>query len=46
MYRDLFYQTLNFCKQAAPARAKKFRFKNKLLTLDSTTVSLCLSLFP
>lgn len=25
---------------------KPFRFKNKLLTLDSTTISLCLSLFP
>jgi len=46
LYRDLFYQTLAFCRQAAPGRAKKFRFKNKLLTLDSTTISLCLSLFP
>lgn len=46
MYRDLFYQTLAFCQQSAPGRAKKFRFKNKLLTLDSTTISLCLSLFP
>jgi len=27
-------------------RAHKFRFKNKLLSLDSTTISLCLSLFP
>jgi Domain of unknown function (DUF4372)/Transposase DDE domain len=25
---------------------KSFRFKNKLLLLDSTTISLCLSLFP
>ena len=46
MYQDLFYQTLDFCKQATPGRAKKFRFKNKLLTLDATTISLCLSLFP
>jgi len=30
---------------AAPGK-HKFRFKNKLLTLDSTTISLCLSLFP
>ena len=28
------------------ARKSKFRFKNKLLSLDSTTISLCLSLFP
>ncbi|MFZ7112443.1 MAG: IS4 family transposase [Desulfatiglandales bacterium] len=29
---------------AAPE--KKFRFKNKLLSLDSSTISLCLKLFP
>jgi hypothetical protein len=45
MFRDLFYETLAICKSAAPGR-HKFRFKNKLLTLDSTTISLCLSLFP
>ena len=45
MYRDLFYQTLARCRQSAPGQVKKFRFKNKLLTLDSTTISLCLSLF-
>jgi hypothetical protein len=28
------------------ARKAKFRFKNKLLSLDSTTISLCLDLFP
>ena len=28
------------------ARKHKFRFTNKLLSLDSTTISLCLSLFP
>ena len=27
-------------------RKKRFRFKNKLLSLDSTTIALCLSLFP
>jgi hypothetical protein len=45
MYRDLFYQTLNTCKAGFPGK-HKFRFKNKLLSLDSTTISLCLSLFP
>ena len=44
MFQDLFYETLDFCRKAAPA--KKFRFKNKLLTLDATTISLCLSMFP
>jgi hypothetical protein len=45
MFRDLFYHTLDICKMAAP-KTHKFRFKNKLLSLDSTTISLCLSLFP
>jgi len=44
MYRDLFYETLSFCRMSAAG--KKFRFKNKLLSLDSSTISLCLSLFP
>jgi hypothetical protein len=45
MFQDLFYETLDFCRKASPGR-HKFRFKNKLLSLDSTTISLCLSLFP
>jgi hypothetical protein len=45
MFRDLFYQSLHFCKMSAP-KNRKFRFKNKLLSLDSTTIALCLSLFP
>ena len=46
MYQDLFYEALEFCKKAAPGKAKKFRFKNKLLSLDSSTIALCLALFP
>jgi len=52
MFRDLFYETVKVCKTAAP-RNRKFRFKNKLLSFDSTTlpgrqagIALCLSLFP
>jgi len=44
MYQDLFYQVLERCRIKAPGH--KFRFKNKLLSLDSSTISLCLSLFP
>ena len=33
-------------QQALGGRKHKFRFKNKLLSLDSTTISLCLTLFP
>jgi len=45
MFRDVFYETLAVCKGAALGK-HKFRFKNKLLSLDSSTISLCLSLFP
>lgn len=44
LYQDLFYQALERCRVMAPRH--KFRFKNKLLSLDSSTISLCLSLFP
>lgn len=44
LYRDLFYHLLEKCFAVAPK--KKFRFKNKLLTLDATVIELCLKLFP
>jgi hypothetical protein len=48
LYEDLFYTALNRFrdKEGLGPRKKKFRFKNKLLSLDSTTISLCLELFP
>ena len=46
MYQDLFYQTLKMLQEQSFVPGKKFRFKNKLLSFDSTTISLCLSLFP
>ena len=33
-------------QQMLGGRKHKFRFKNKLLSLDSTTISLCLTMFP
>lgn len=45
MFQDLFYETLGMCKLADSGK-HKFRFKNKLLSLDSSTISLCLSMFP
>jgi len=45
LFRDLFYDTLAVCKSATPGK-HTFRFNNKLLSLDNTTISLCLSLFP
>jgi len=45
IFRDVFYETVNVCRMAAPKNTK-FRFRNKLLSLDATTIALCLSLFP
>ncbi len=44
IYEDLFYQTLGAARRFAPS--KKFRFRNKLLSLDSSVIDLCLELFP
>jgi len=44
IYEKLFYELLSRCKDMSPAR--KFKFKNPLYALDSTTIDLCLSLFP
>ncbi len=48
LYEDLFYSALKRFRdeEGLGPRKKKFRFKNKLLSLDSTTISLCLELFP
>jgi hypothetical protein len=48
LYEDLFWTMLNRFRQNGRFgnRKSKFRFKNKLLSLDSTTISLCLNLFP
>lgn len=48
LYQDLFYSALaRFREQEGLGiRKSKFRFRHKLLSLDSTTISLCLSLFP
>ncbi len=43
----MFYSTLAaFRKQKKLGRRKPFRFKNKLLTFDSTTITLVLEAFP
>jgi hypothetical protein len=44
IYEDLFYCLLNNCRDITPV--KKFKFSNKIYALDSTTIDLCLSLFP
>ena len=45
LFIELFSQILATCQAESPGKKKKFRFKNKLFSLDSTTIDLCLSLF-
>src|SRR5512139_212688 len=44
LYQVLFGQLLDRCRSELP-RMKKFRFKNKLVSLDSTTMDMFLSIF-
>jgi hypothetical protein len=48
LYQELFYTALARFReqQGLGTRKRKFRFRNKLLSLDSTVISLCLSMFP
>lgn len=43
VYQDLFFDLLGRCRQAAPGH--RFRFRNKLYSLDATVIDLALSLF-
>ena len=42
--RNFFFRLLERCHKEAPFK-KKFRFKNKLVSLDSTVIDLCVSVF-
>ena len=44
LYQAVFYQLLARCQ--AVVGPKKFRFKNKLLSLDTTMIDLCAEIFP
>ncbi len=46
LYRDLFCQLVKRCQVEAGSRPRhKFRCKNKLVSIDGSTVSLCVSMF-
>jgi hypothetical protein len=45
LYETVFFNVLARCQSEAKALKRKFRFKHKLLSLDSTVIPLCLSLF-
>jgi hypothetical protein len=44
LYKAVFFQLLARCQALAKGR-RKFRFKNKLLSLDASVIDLCASLF-
>ena len=48
LFEDLFWKLSDHFRSVSSlgCRKNKFRFKNKLMSFDSTTISLCLSLFP
>jgi hypothetical protein len=43
LYQAVFYQLLDRCREVAGP--KKFRFKSKLLSLDTTVIDLCADVF-
>ena len=45
LYRSVFYDLLEHCRGEATGHKRKFRFKQKLLSIDSTTIALSLSMF-
>lgn len=46
IYESLFYTLLKQCQNLSSGTAQKFSFKNDLYALDSSTIDLCLSIFP
>jgi len=45
LYRSVFYDVLEQCQREAAGKKRKFRFQHKLLSIDSTTIGLSLSMF-
>lgn len=45
VFESAFHQLLKRCQGEAAAQKRKFRFKHKLLSLDSSVIPLCLAVF-
>ena len=43
VYQQVFFDLLKTCRSAAPR--KKFRFRNKLLSMDASVIELCVTMF-
>ena len=44
LYQNVFFSLLQRCRDQKIGK-KKFRFKNKLMSIDSSTIDLCLSMY-
>lgn len=45
IYKDLFLGTAALCQAEARDKKRRFKFKNPLVSLDSTVIPLCLSMY-
>lgn len=45
LYRAVFQALLGRCQHEVARHGRRFRFKNKLLSIDATTIELCANLF-
>lgn len=45
LYRTVFQQLVQLCQIEAREKQRKFRFRNPLLTIDSTVIPLCVEMF-
>jgi hypothetical protein len=45
LYEGVFYVLLKRCESVAAGKKRKFKFHHKLLSIDSTVIPLCLSMF-
>jgi len=45
LYEAVFHDLLKTCRGSVPWNRRKFRFKNKLYSLDATLIELCLGMY-
>jgi len=45
LYQQVFVKLFNRCRGQVKIGKKKFRFKNRLISMDSSTIDLCLEMF-
>jgi hypothetical protein len=45
LFEDVYFELLGKCQAQSPGKKLKFRFKNKLMSLDASVIDLCASVF-